>query len=226
MILHWQRKGLRCTDGGKTLEISIINISLLFLVLFFNLSDQYEKGQDFYEYLLYVWPFGVLLILSLLFKNSKKLHAIIFLILAIGTTIDPANDSDYSGAIFFIYSFHIINKHWYAVFVSVVSIACLTVRSIVLVDTVPGTLIMIAVFAYIYSIYYFLIFKPMKRKPAIHMKDLSREENRILECLSVGLSQKEAATKMGIRHTKAAYLIKQIKEKTGYTSLNQLFFDQ
>lgn len=222
MILHWQRKGSRCTDGGK---LKTVNLVVLIMIAFFNAMTYYIQTENIIEMGTRIVPF-VIMIIVLMATDCKKSSAVIFLLIAIGTTLDPANDSDYSGAIFFIYSFHIINKHWYAVFISVVSIACLTVRSIVLVDTVPGTLIMIAVFAYIYSIYYFLIFKPMKRKPAIHMKDLSREENRILECLSVGLSQKEAAAKMGIRHTKAAYLIKQIKEKTGYTSLNQLFFDQ
>ena len=221
-MFSWLRKGLRCTDGGK---LKTVNLVILSMIAFFNAMTYYIQTENIIEMGTRIVPF-VIMIIVLLATDCKKSSAVIFLLIAIGTTLDPANDSDYSGAIFFIYSFHIINKHWYAVFLSVVSIACLTVRSIVLVDTVPGTLIMIAVFAYIYSIYYFLIFKPMKRKPAIHMKDLSREENRILECLSVGLSQKEAAANMGIKHTKAAYLIKQIKEKTGYTSLNQLFFDQ
>lgn len=213
---------LKPGDGGK---IDWLNLSVLFLVFFFNLVNQIHLEKSIMERVLYTGPFLFMILLVVIFKGNRCFKSLIYLLIAIGTTLDPANMSDYSGSIFFIYSFHIIRKPGYAVFVSVASIACLTVRSIILVDTVPGTLIMIAVFAYIYAIYYFLIFKPTSVHPKVKIKSLSDKENKLLTLIGDGLTHKEAAYEMKITHTEASGIIKKIKKKTGYKTLNQLYRD-
>ncbi len=197
---------------------------MMLMLIFFNSAAHYDNDVSSIRLLSMTAPFIFMFLLLVIFK-SNKISAFVFLIIAIGTTIDPENISDYSGAIFFIASYHIVKKNWYAIVLIGISVGCLTIRSINAGDTISQVLVLIAVFFYIYAIYYFLIYKLMSNRPAINIEDLTAEENNMLQLLAKGLSQKEAAAEMDIKHTKAAYLIKQIKDKTGYVSLNQLFYD-
>jgi hypothetical protein len=98
-----------------------------------------------------------MIIVLVLFRGNKKITAIIYLLIAIGTTVDPANISDYSGAIFFIFSYHLIKNNKYAIIILVSTITAVTTRALLASDTIPQAFMMIAIFGYIYAIYYYLI---------------------------------------------------------------------
>ncbi len=218
-------KASQRTGGGETDNIWKLNSAVISVVLFFNVLDQIDLGQPFLERLVYTAPFVFMLLLGAVFRRNITFISIIYLIIAIGTSLDPENVSDYSGSIFFMFSFHIVKKKWYALVIIFTTMGAVAFRSIINGDTVSQAFVLLSVFFYIYAIYYFLIYKPMSNRPAIKIEDLTIEENNMLQLLAKGLSQKEAAAEMDIKHTKAAYLIKQIKDKTGYVSLNQLFYD-
>jgi predicted DNA-binding protein (UPF0251 family) len=206
MILSWRRKGSRFTDGG---EIDILNISIISLVLFFNLTDQVFKYQSYFERIVFTLPFILIILFVLLFNKNKVMQSIIFLVIAIGTSLDPANISDYSGAIFFVYSFHLIKKKWYALLIFFLTIASVTTRSLINGDTIPQSFVLLSVFFYIYAIYYFLIFKASWKKKS----PLSKEQMNIMRMVAVdGMSQKMIAAELGISQDKVFTEIKEIRE--------------
>lgn len=184
-----QKKG----DGGN---LKLINITILSLVIFFYITSYWIENRSIMDMAINSLPFLIMIIL-LVFLNSRIINSLIFLIIAIGTTIDPANISDYSGAIFFIYSFHLIKDKRYAGFLSLITISCLTIRSIIVNDTIPGTLIMIAVYGYIYAIYFFLIFKQEETPISKKLKQLTKEENELLIKMCSGKPQGIAGQEIG-----------------------------
>lgn len=204
-----QKQGSVLTDGGS---LKIVHIAILSLVIVFYLATYMTGAQPLAKMLIGSVPF-IIMILVVLVLDSKPANAFVFLVLAIGTTIDPANISDYSGAVFFIFSFHEIKKKWYALFLSVVTITCLTIRSIEANDNIPGALIMLAVFGYIYAIYYFLIYKTSNKQVKSKIPLLSKHENDLISDLVAGLSQKEAIANRGYSRSQGYDMFRNIKRK-------------
>lgn len=209
------------TDGGR---IDYINIPIIFLVLFFNIADQFIKNQNYIDRIIFTIPFLLLMVIILFFKNNKYIHSLLFLIIAIGTTLDPVNISDYSGAIFFIYSFHLVKDKRYAGFLTIITVLSITIRSIIANDTIPGTLIMIAVYAYIYAIYYLIIYRQIK-PISIKVNNLSETENKLLSGLASGQSQKTTIANMGLSQSVGYDTVKKIKEKLNSDSMDEIMFN-
>jgi hypothetical protein len=192
-------------------------------VLFFNASS-YIIGQfTITELTINVLPILILIILTIVFK-SKYITATVFLILAIGTSLDPANITDYSGSIFFIYSFHLIRKKEYAWAIIILTIACVTTRSIIAGDTVPEAFILLSIFFYIYAIYYFLIYKDCIKPVRIRFKELSKQETKLLKLMAEGHSQKTAGAQIGLSISQTSELVKNIRIKLGYDSVMQILY--
>ena len=213
--MHWV--------GGKT-NLVFLNISIISLVLFFNITNQISENKDIMERLIYTIPFLVMIIF-LLFIKSNIINSIIFLLIAIGTTIDPANISDYSGTIFFIYSFHLIKNKRYAWILSLITLSCLTIRSILVNDTIPGTLIMIAIYGYVYALYYFIIYKSSAKQVESKISELTELENKLICGMASGIHKKKIFSNMGIIEGKGYDMIKRIKEKTGTNSTEQIVYN-
>lgn len=214
-------------DGGK---IDILNIFALSLVAFFNIVNQVHMNKDIIGRAVYTVPFIFLILIVVLFRKNRYINSFIYLLIAIGTTIDPNNISDYSGSIFFIFSFHLIKSNIYALFVMFTSIICITIRSIVFKDMIPGNLIIILVFSYIYTTYYLLIYRESTNKLDIKNKNLTKEQNEIMNMIgSEGLSQKEIAYKLGISNDvlyNKIYDIRKIYSSGGdIIPLNRLIYE-
>jgi DNA-binding CsgD family transcriptional regulator len=214
------RSKLVRSDFGK-IE-ALVSISLL-LVFFFNIFDQVSKGQNIIHRAYLTIPFLVLGI-ALIFINKRYVYSAIFLYIAIGTTIDPSNISDFSGAIFFIFSFHMFKNYIYGYLLIAISIIMLTIRSVAACDTIPGALIVILAYLSIYTLYYFIIYKDHDKMVIVKFKALTKEENKILTYMANGLSQKEAGYELGYDKFKTNYLVKEIRKKTGYNSLYEILY--
>lgn len=203
-------------DGGS---LKLINILIFSLVIFFYITSYWIENRSIMDMTINSLPFLIMIILLVLF-NSRIINSLIFLIIAIGTTIDPANISDYSGAIFFIYSFHLIKDKRYAGFLSIITVSCLTIRSILVNDTIPGTLIMIAVFAYIYAIYFFIIYKSADKPILKKLKQLTKEENELLIKMCSGKPQGIAGQEIGHSNKQqTSKMISRIRKKLSVSDL-------
>lgn len=207
--------------GGK---IDNINIIVLLLVFLFNIINQISENKDIIERATYTLPFLLILIAIVIFKNNKYLQAFIFMIVGVFVTLDAPNISDFSSAILFIYSVHLIKKHYYSVFILLLTVSIITIRSLLFKDTIPGSFIMVSVYLYIYTIYFMLIYSKAEVTTVVKFEGLTKEENQILRYMANGLSQKEAGFELGYDKFQTNYIVKEIRKKTGYNSLYEILY--
>lgn len=188
----------------------------------FNLINQIVSGEDIIERMLYTLPFLIAVILIHIFPFRKNIKALIFLVFAILTHIDGPDPLAFSSAIFFIFAFAETRSIRTGIIVCIATLGTIVYKSSIIGHSNPQALNMVALFAYLYTRSYFTFFKSTEL-PHIKLSGLTKEENHLLTHIGNGLTQKEAAVEMEIKPTTIAYMIKQIKEKTGYKTLPQLF---
>lgn len=203
--------------GGK---IDIICSLSSFMVFMFNLINQIITGKDIFSRLPYTAPFLILSIIFL-FYSSQIFRFIIFSIIGFFITISAENISDFSGAILFVFAFNQIKTGRSAIILSLAVLISITIRSIIMDDTISGNLVMLVIYFFVAGIYYFSMYQ--KDEPN-RWEDLLEDENRLLSLLSFGRSQKEAAEEMDISTAQANNIIKRIRRKTGVDSLHRILF--
>jgi len=165
--------------GGLTHKINAIAVFTIFL---YNFLDQIVKGQNMLHYLPYTLPLILVSVLFLFVKN-KYFISIVYYLIGAFILIDKGNVSDFSSSIFFIFSFHLIQKNYYAIILYISTFVLLTVRFMFFNGTIANTMSMVFIFTYIYLIYYFLIYKTQQtkhHKTYIDIIDITAEEKAIL----------------------------------------------
>ncbi len=140
--------------GSPTLKyLNIIGLTIIPIYSVLVLSEEGITKASFLSYLL---PFFIVVVLILITKGNKYITALVYLFIGVGTTIDPSNIGDYSGAIFFLYSYHQLKNKKYGVFLLLMTPISLTFRATSHGGSVPQIIEMMAAFGFIYAIYYYL----------------------------------------------------------------------
>lgn len=202
-------------------KISLINGIMAFGVFLFNLMDQIIKGQNIVDRIGYTAPFLIIAIICLTVK-SKYINTLAFLFIAISTTLFANDVSNYSGALPFLFAYHQFRSKRFGMVILAITVVSISMRAITMGDTIPGNLIMVAVYMWAYAIYYICI-KILFPNGAI--AGLTKKEMRLLDLLAEGKIQKEIAGIMGVSNYDVWNMVKKIKEKTGYISLDQVMFN-
>ncbi len=216
MKKEWLKNRFQYLKEGNGKTNKILS-ALIFLVFAFNLIDQIYKNQLFTARLIYTIPYLICSIL--LYKyNWKIVLSFILLFIAYRVTY-TGYISDLSGAFFFCLSALLIKKYTYNLFISMVTIILLTLRSMELEDTTTGALTIIVGYFSLYAIFYFIAYKPSINKQS-KIQTLTDDENQLLTYLAYeDISQKEAGALMELKPNKANDMLKQVREKLGVTSM-------
>jgi hypothetical protein len=197
---------------GFGLTKLFIGIPIISLGIF-NLLDQIDKNQNLIErsYLTFIF---IILGILVLFLSKKISLSILFLFIAIYTLLDPSNISDYSASIFFIYAFHLIQKKWYAISISAVTMLSLAYRATNHSLTIYQSFGMLIGFMVVYAVYYFLIYKNYPKPITARIKQLSEDENKLLRLMCSGCSQENAGIEIGHKDKHiTSKAMKDIREK-------------
>ena len=167
---------LRQAHGEHDL-INRIGSIILLLLFFFNVYTQIIKNVNLLEEIQYTAPYFIGAVLLFIF-DWKKVLSIIILLVGIHNIIDSSSPGSLEGVIFFVLAYTCYRKIPYAVFISVLTIVLLTIRSTILGDTIPQTLAIILGYFALYTLYYSIVLKQL----AVYKKiqSLTTHENRIL----------------------------------------------
>ncbi len=197
-------------DGGT---LKIIIVSIISLVMFFTIATNIIENIPIKDIIINIIPF-ILIVLTVVIVPIQYSSAIVFLLIAIGTSIDPENISDYSGSIFFIYSYHMIKGRWYGIITIFLTIVSVTIRTIRTNEAIPQALIILLIYFFIYSIYYLIILKQFTKPIKSKLKNLTTDENTILELMCNGESQENAGAKIGHKDKhETSKVMSKIREK-------------
>jgi DNA-binding CsgD family transcriptional regulator len=200
----------RVDPGGST---NILISATLFLLFFYNVTNQIIGQKDFIERLPYTLPFIVLAILAYIIK-SKKFLSFIYLFIAVFTTINTPNISDYSGVLGFIIAFDLIKKNKYGIFLITIMAISLTTRLVISNETIPRSLAMVMIFSFWSISYYTVIYRNYPKPIKARIKQLSEEENKLLQLMCAGHSQQEAGRELGHKYKQVTnFMINDIREK-------------
>lgn len=197
--------------GGTT---KILDGSIFFIVFFYNITDQVLKQQNILARIEYTLPFLVFGIIVFMFGN-KYISAGIYYLIACGILLGLPNYSDFSSSIFFIFSFHLINKRWAFVSILITTVILLSLRLTLTQDTIPSTVLMLIIYSYVYLLYYFLIYKkPLK---TIDKIDISEEEKAIVKLYCNGYTYEQIVITLGlnITGTTVRRKIRKIRDSSG-----------
>ncbi len=224
-MLKWdlmKSKLLRKADG----EIRIINnigaVSLLLLFIL-NLLNQIHLNRNVFERIEYTAPYLVGAIL-LYFLNWKYIISIVLLAVGTYTLFNTSDPADLSSVLFFCLSHILIRKHLYSVFILVLTIVSLSIRSINLGDSIPQAIIIILGFFALYALFYFIVTTAKKDSIAINLKTLTKEENTLLRLMAGGMTQIEAGYELGYNKYTTNNIVKRIRKKTKTNSLYTIFY--
>lgn len=196
--------------GGST---NILISSTLLLLFFYNITNQIIGQKDIIARLPYTLPFIVLAIASYLIRSNKFLSGV-YLFIAIFTTINTPNISDYSGVLGFIIAFDLIKKRGYGITLMLIMAASLGLRLVISDETIPRTLAMIMIFAFWSISYYTVIYKHYPKPIKRSIKQLTEDENKLLQLMISGYEQQEAGKELGHNNKqKTSLMMKSIREK-------------
>jgi hypothetical protein len=215
-------KKLKCLrwDFGW-IDIFIIFTSILLGT--FNLLNQIDLGKDIIARCYLTLPFFIIPFI-VVFAGKKIAISFIFIIIGVGIILDPSNISDFSGSIFFIFAFHIINKKKYVIPIGIITAAALAIRATKISMTIYESFMILLAYVVVYALYYFIIYKKTEKPVSVRFSQLNKEENKILEHMASGLSQKEAGGELGYDKFHTNYIVKEIRKKTGYNSLYEILY--
>jgi hypothetical protein len=169
--------------------------------------------QGIFYHLLYVIPF---LGFSLIFMFIKKDELFSFLcFVMIGSMINMFGDEgNFSGAIFFVFAFHVWPSPVRAMILAGIAMATIAVRLAILEAGVISVFLLIAAYAVVAFFYYFLVFwKKEPAEPRFYFFD--SEDRKIIHHLKEGLSVKEIAAKINSSTSKVYKRIKGGKDRDG-----------
>lgn len=213
----------RLKEVGGSGNLKILEASVFLLISIFNIIGIIQDKESIIGNYLYWMPFAVFSIVILFFGN-RYLSAFLYYVLSISITlfVVPSESlSDFSGSIFFVFAYHQIKKPWAVFTVLITTISCIVFRSITMGDTIQGNSLMILIYFLVYGIYWLTIYHPEKKESFCN---LCKEENKLLELMAEGLSQKEAGAVLGLDQSQANNYVKKIKRKTDSETLNQIMY--
>ncbi len=215
--MNWEKAKSKLQQdlGGK---VDLIISSLFFLLASFNLLHGIFKSVEIKYYIIYVTPYFIASILTYLL-GWRIVIGVILIVLGVGIMAIPGSDDDLGASIFFCLSAHMIKKNKYNIFLCILTVILLTIRSTIYEDSIPGSLTIILGYFTLYGLYYFIAYKPsIQKQSKIHT--LTEDENQLLTYLAYeDISQKEAGALMELKPNKANDILKQVREKLGVTSM-------
>lgn len=200
-------------EGG--IPNTIIGV-LTLVIAVQNTVNTYMFDMGVTTILLKVVPLYLLAFFIIIFKR-KEITSIIVLIGAVYSVITASGIDDFSGSSFFIIAYGYYRKKWYLVFIVIITILSISIYSNINHLKFSTTINLFNIYIIIYILFYFL-YEHKKRRLKLEGKD----ESRILYYLNEGNSQKEVAVIIGLDQSQVNYHIKNIRERNGDLTLNQV----
>jgi DNA-binding CsgD family transcriptional regulator len=144
-------------------------------------------------------PFILLSIGNLLIDKKSSL-AIIYFIVALYSALNPDYQEDFSGAVFFMFSFHSIKKKWYSVIIIISTILCISLKATKYDLRANVVMALIIAYGIVYVSYYFLIYRNKKTPPKrnIDIIIIDQEEKAILQLYCRGYSYDEISKTLSL----------------------------
>lgn len=193
--VKWQREGFG--------ELKVINIISLGILITLNILSIVFEGRYNLSPILITSVLLLIFVVSIVL-SPKNILPFMYLIIGLCMVFDSSNISDFSASIFFIFSFHVLKNKFYGIGVLVLSLILVTIKSLVVNDTLSGIVIMIIAYAYIYTTYYFLIYKQPKSKPKtlrIDTLGLKEKEKAMIKMYVNGYSYDQISEYLGLNIT-------------------------
>lgn len=189
-----KKKRLQVGEYGELSFLNIITVSVLFVLNIINtIYQKYTLSDTSHVFIVLI----VAIMVTVMLRRYKVYLLIAYVFMGICIILDPSNVSDFSPAIFFIFSFHILKNKFYGIGVLILSLILVTIKALVVNDTLPGIVIMIIAYAYIYTTYYFLIYKKHEQEKQDltnnHIKEIEKLKSKTLRIDTLGLKEKEKA---------------------------------
>lgn len=184
---------MRQLGVGGDRKTKYINCIGLTITPIYSTIILYDQGLTLQKATSYLLPFFVMVVIILITKGNKYVTAFVYLFMAVGTSIDPTNITDYSGMIYFAFSFQQIKNKYYGIAIILITCVCLTLRSVLFEDTIPQAVLMLIAFAYLYALYYrFNIHESVKNHTKVEIGDKIEEANptnvKIMQMRCLGYS--------------------------------------
>lgn len=195
--------------GWADIVISI----LLFLLSAINYSSQKPLDNSLLWKIYLTVPYIVMGILVYFF-DRKYMIAVVLFIIGTMAIIDPSNFSDFSASAFFYFSWHMIKKYKYAIFLYAITVFGVAYRATMMDITIYRSFGILLAFTSMYALYYFIILKDNNSTIKGNIKSLTKKENKLLEYMCNGDSQENAGSKIGHkRKQETSKMMKNIREK-------------
>ncbi len=215
------KKLLKEEAGSGDLILS----SILLLVSLLNLIHGIYIGGELHQYFLFVGPYFISAIMIFI-CGWKMCISYLLLLIAVLTTYDTELLSDLSGAFFFCISAYMIKKNKYNIFVLILTIILLTLRSMKLEDTIPGTITIILGYFALYALFYFIVYrpcvKPLRDKEKL-LNNFTDQEKQLIKLLRSGETQKTAGHIMSLPPNGANDMLKKLKKESGCKTTIEFF---
>ncbi|MCP4392739.1 MAG: hypothetical protein GY804_00445, partial [Alphaproteobacteria bacterium] len=198
-LLNWkcQKPISRQHEEERVGGIDYIFAIILFLITAFNLIDQSYKGQSIINRSIYTAPYLVIAIITIIKGWRYSFKISLFMIGMI--VIYDSTPENLTGAIFICFSALLIKHKIYSFALITSTIIVSTIRSMIYNDSIPQAFASILGFLAIYTIFYFIAYKPsIQKQSKIHT--LTEDENQLLTYLAYeDISQKEAGALMELK---------------------------
>ncbi len=189
-------------------------------------------GYGIVDFLFYSIPY-LLSSVMILIIGWKRSFPYVLLIIAIITTLNTDNTYDLSGAFFFCIAVSVRKNNTFNVVVANITIILLTLRSIILKDTIPGALTIILGYFALYTLFYFIIYRPQmkqeeeKKKEEEEkeklLKNFTDQEKQLIKLLRSGETQKTAGHIMSLPSNGANDMLKKLKKESGCKTTIEFF---
>jgi hypothetical protein len=141
--------------GGTTKDY--FNTVTLLLVALFNLIDQLIKGQDIFGRSYMTMPFLVIAFLIVNYRTSKATKTLMFLLLGIGYQITTPDPTCLGASIFFVIAFMQYGKMKHGLFVLLISLITVVIKTTVTNGTPSDLIITILGLVFLYGNVYLII---------------------------------------------------------------------
>lgn len=198
-------------EGSGWVKFSISLVILLIGVT--NIFIQYSKTGNVFDrpHLSFLL---ILFSILIYFAGTKYVISTIFIVLGVLTLIDPANISDLTPSLLFIFAFHLVKKPKYSIVLFGITLIGISARATRMGMTVYQASILFLGFAFMYACYYFIIYRSLPKPINNSIKQLSEDENKLLQLMVSGYEQQEAGRELGHKNKqKTSLMMKSIREK-------------
>lgn len=206
-ILNSQKLG----HGGTTRAYNPVFLTVIGI---HNLIDQIIEGQSVVERWYYTVPFLLIAIIIYFIPKQKIILSYALLVFAVISHIDAVDPNGFNSAIIFLMAYINNKKKHIAVLVIFLSFTSITYKYGTTSGTPSDAVLLMILYAYFFYSFYKEVILHIIMPFNIKLKQLSDDENKLLQLMCAGYSQQQAGKEIGHPHKQATNkMMNSIREK-------------